>query len=283
MKLYPIDAGMFKLDGGAMFGVVPKILWNRLNPADEQNLCTWALRCLLVKTGDRLILIDTGIGSKQDEKFLSLYHLHGEGTLLGSIENTGFTIDEITDVFITHWHFDHCGGALIRNSNGDIVPQFPNAKYWTCKSHYEWALTPNARERASFIRDNIKPLEDAGVLHFIPEEQLTTWIEGIRVFFAYGHTEAMMIPIIDLGDRKLAFMADLLPSSFHVRMPYVMGYDVRPLETLRDKENFYKLAIEEDLILFLEHDPATECIKLGVNDRGRFEVKERSPLAEMLL
>ena len=282
IKLHAIDAGLFKLDGGAMFGVVPKILWNKLNPADEQNLCTWALRCLLVETDDRLILIDTGIGNKQDEKFLSLYHLHGEGDLLSSIENAGFKKSDITDVFLTHWHFDHCGGALTRDAAGHIVPEFENAKYWTCRSHYDWALNPNPRERASFIRDNIQPLEEAGVLHFVEENQNGRWIENISVFFAYGHTEAMMIPVIDTGDKKIAFMADLLPSSFHVRMPYVMGYDVRPLETLNDKRTFFEQAIAEDYYLFLEHDPVTECIKIGKNDRGRYEVKEKKTLLEVM-
>ncbi|MDX1478083.1 MAG: MBL fold metallo-hydrolase [Saprospiraceae bacterium] len=282
MQLHSINAGKFKLDGGAMFGVVPRVLWEKLNPPDENNLCTWALRCLLVEHQERRILIDTGIGTKQDQKFMSHFHPHGDHTLTGSLAQLGYTPDDITDVFLTHLHFDHCGGALRRNEAGEIVPTFPNAVYWTNARHYDWAIAPNPRERASFLRENIVPLAEHGVLQFIDEEQHTSWLDGIRVFFAYGHTEAMMIPLISIGNQTVAFCADLLPSSMHVRMPYVMSYDVRPLQTLKEKQAFFDEAIAADYILFLEHDPVTECIRIGKNDRGRIEIVQRGTLAEML-
>lgn len=282
MELRVIDAGRFKLDGGAMFGVVPKVLWEKLNPPDEKNLCTWALRCLLIETDQKRILVDTGIGHKQGEKFMAHFEPHGEGELIASIERAGLSASGITDVFLTHLHFDHCGGALKRNANDEIVPTFPNAKYWTHKDHLDWALDPNPRERASFLKENIQPLVDHGVLKYIDETNKDNWLGIADIFFVHGHTEKMMIPKFRVGDKTIVFCADLLPSSFHVRMPYVMSYDIRPLATLDEKEAFFKEVIEHDYILFLEHDPVNECITLKRNDRGRYEVNRRMTLAEAL-
>ncbi len=282
IKLSVIDAGRFKLDGGAMFGVVPKTLWSKLNPPDENNLCTWALRCLLVETDDRKILFDTGIGQKQGEKFMSHFHPHGDATLLGSIADKGLTPEDITDVFLTHLHFDHCGGALSRTENGDIVPTFPNATYWSHNAHVQWALHPNPREKASFLTENIQPLLDHGVMEYISPSNASNWLGLADVFFVYGHTEAMMIPRIKVGDQTVVFCADLLPSQFHVRMPYVMSYDIRPLDTLQEKRSFFDEAIDGNYILFLEHDPVTECIILGRDERGRYQLKDRLTLAEAI-
>lgn len=269
MKLYPIKVGTFKLDGGAMFGVVPKVLWEKLNPPDEKNLCTWALRCLLIDTGARRILIDTGMGTKQDAKFMSHFQ-PSEHRMEQSLADAGFSKSDITDVFLTHLHFDHCGGALERNADGEIIPDFPNAIYWSCKSHLDWALDPNPRERASFLKENITPLQEHGVLKFVDEVQDIEWLDGIRVRFVYGHTESMMIPEIPYAGSTVVFCADLLPSAFHVGMPYVMSYDVRPLQTLREKEQFFADASEKDFVLFLEHDPVNECLTLKKDDRGRY-------------
>ncbi len=282
MRLQIIDAGRFKLDGGAMFGVVPKVLWQKLNPPDENNLCTWALRCLLIDTGEKRILIDTGMGTKQDSRFMSHFHPHGDSDLLSGLMRAGQAPEGITDVFLTHLHFDHCGGALMRNEAGDIVPTFPNARYWTDKSHLDWALDPNPRERASFLKENIVPLIEHGVVSYISDENAVDWQGVLDVMLVYGHTEAMMIPKIKVGEKTVVFCADLLPSSFHVRMPYVMGYDIRPLETLKEKAAFFKEAVENEYILFLEHDPVTECITLKKNDLGRYEVKEYLSLKEAI-
>ena len=282
MRLHVIDAGRFKLDGGAMFGVVPKVLWQKLNPPDENNLCTWALRCLLVDTGTRRILFDCGIGNKQGERFMSHFEPHGDGELIKSIENAGFSANGITDVFLTHLHFDHCGGALRHDEDGNTVPTFPNAKYWTRREHLDWALDPNPREKASFLAENIQPLIDHQVVQFIDHSNCSGWADIADVSFVYGHTEAMMIPRIHVGGKTIVFCADLLPSSFHVRMPYVMSYDIRPLETLKEKHAFFEEAIENDYILFLEHDPVTECIRLGKNDKGRYIVAEHMTLSQAL-
>jgi glyoxylase-like metal-dependent hydrolase (beta-lactamase superfamily II) len=281
-KLYSVSAGTFKLDGGAMFGVVPRTLWERLNPPDEKNLCMWALRCLLVDTGERKILIDTGMGTKQDPKFFSHYEPSGH-ILNQSLMSLGFDRNDITDVFLTHLHFDHCGGALEKAEDGSIVPAFPKAMYWSCKSHLDWALAPNARERASFLKENILPLIEQNILEFIPEEQNHTWIDGFDIFFVHGHTESMMIPKIKCGNRTVVFCADLLPSSFHVGMPYVMSYDVRPLVTLEEKARFFQEATEQNYVLFLEHDPANECIRLEKDDRGRYVIAESLTLKNMQL
>ncbi len=269
MKLTTIHSGYFKLDGGAMFGVVPKTIWNRINPADDNNLCTWSLRCLLIETADRKILVDTGMGNKQDEKFRSHFHPHGPYTLENSLADHGIGVEDITDVFLTHLHFDHVGGAVKRNASGDLVPTFPNATYWSNKQHYDWAYTPNERERASFLKENFVPLLEHSVLQFIDAENGEEWIPGIRIHTAIGHTDKMMIPELDYQGKKLYYCADLLASSGHIRLPYVMSYDVRPLETLKEKEFLLNRALEQDAILYFEHDPTVECCTLTKDNRGR--------------
>ena len=286
MKLRTILAGYFKLDGGAMFGVVPKRLWSRYQPADENNMCTWALRCLLIQTDDRNILVDTGIGDKQDEKFRSHFEPHGDTTLTGELEKAGLAPEDITDVFLTHLHFDHCGGAARYDAQGRIVPTFPNARYWTTRRHYDWAYSPNAREAASFLKENFVPLAEAGVLHYLPEgkmNEIVPWLPGLGVQHCFGHTEDMCVLHIDLADgRRLVFCADLLPSSFHVSLPWVMAYDVRPLDTLAEKAPFLQQASEKQWLLFLEHDPQTEVITVAPNEKGRIAVGRRMTLDEAM-
>jgi len=270
MKLHIIETGRFKLDGGAMFGVVPKALWTRLNPPDENNMCSWAMRCLLIEDGERKILIDTGLGTKQDAKFRSHFYPHGEDSLEQSIETAGFSVEDITDVFLTHFHFDHIGGAVTKDDKGNLIPTFPNATYWSNEPHYNWATHPNAREKASFLPENILPLKEHGVLKFIDVEQGVRFTDSIHVDFVYGHTEAMMIPYIQLEDgRTLVYTADLLPSHGHIGMPYVMAYDVRPLNTLSEKARLYEKAVNTNHIIFFEHDKDIACAELVKNDRGR--------------
>lgn len=274
MKLYSINTGYFKLDGGAMFGVVPKTIWNKINPADENNLCSWALRCLLIEDGNRLILVDNGNGDKQDAKFWSHYHLHGDDTLEKSLAKYGFTKDDITDVFLTHLHFDHCGGS-IKYEGDKLVPNFKNATYWSNQEHWKWATEPNEREKASFLKENILPIRESGRLRFLDvanesESKLgeTKFSENIRVRFVNGHTQAMMLPQVKYNGRTLVFMADLLPSAGHIPLPYIMGYDMFPLQTLNEKKSFLKEALENDYILFFEHDKDHECCTLQQTDRG---------------
>lgn len=281
MKLYTINTGNFKLDGGAMFGVVPKSIWNKINPADELNLCTWAMRCLLIEDGDRLILVDNGIGNKQDEKFFGHYHLHGDDTLDKSLEKNGFHRNDITDVFLTHLHFDHCGGSIIREGE-KLVPAFKNAVYWSNKKHWQWAVQPNEREKASFLKENILPISESGQLQFIAVEetqdplrsaavnalQTARFTENIDVIFVNGHTEKMMLPKIKMGDKTVVFMADLLPSAGHIPIPYVMAYDMFPFTTLQEKKLFLKEAVENDYTLFFEHDPQIECCNLQMTEKG---------------
>ncbi|MCL6258760.1 MBL fold metallo-hydrolase [Aquiflexum sp. TKW24L] len=269
MKLHVINTGFFKLDGGAMFGVVPKSLWSKTNPADENNLCTWAMRCLLVEEGNRLVLIDNGIGEKQDAKFFSHYYLHGNDSLEKSLRSTGFDFADITDNFLTHLHFDHCGGGVSYHS-GDpnrIEMTFPNAKYWSNDSHWDWAIHPNAREKASFLKENLFPMQESGQLEFLELEKKELF-EGFSFMTADGHTDKQMLPKIQYKGRTVVFVADLLPSVGHIPLPYVMGYDTRPLLTLEEKKLFLEEAAKNDYILFLEHDPVHECCTVKMTEKG---------------
>jgi glyoxylase-like metal-dependent hydrolase (beta-lactamase superfamily II) len=280
MKLYTIDTGFFKLDGGAMFGVVPKSIWQKTNPADEFNLCSWAMRCLLVQDEERLILIDNGIGYKQDERFLKHYHLHGDDTLEKSLANIGFSKDDITDVFLTHLHFDHCGGSIERQEDGALVPAFKNAIYWSNKEHWQWAVEPNDREKASFLKENILPIQESGKLRFIDAEDGISFTKNIKIRFAFGHTDAMMLPQISYKGKTILYMADMLPSVGHIPMPYVMSYDMFPLKTLKEKKKYLEEAVQNDYILFLEHDPVNECCTLQVTEKG-IRVKDTFKLSEI--
>jgi glyoxylase-like metal-dependent hydrolase (beta-lactamase superfamily II) len=273
MKLHVINTGFFKLDGGAMFGVVPKSLWNKTNPADENNLCNWAMRCLLIEDGNRLILVDNGIGTKQDAKFLSHYYLSGTDTLEGSLKALGFHRNDITDMFLTHLHFDHCGGSISYNKDRTkLETTFPQATYWSNEEHWLWATKPNPREKASFLHENIFPISESGQLKWISgESEREEGCElGKDIFIRYmrGHTDAMMLPHIQYKGKTVVFMADLLPSAGHVPLPYVMGYDTRPLLTMTEKERFLKRAAEEEFILFLEHDPINECCTVMQTEKG---------------
>lgn len=278
MKLHTIETGFFKLDGGAMFGVVPRSMWQRLNPPDENNMCTWAMRCLLIQKEGRNILVDTGIGDKQDAKFRSHFHPHGDDSLLGSLEKLGLAASDITDVLFTHLHFDHSGGAVTKDGAGNLVPTFPNANYWTNEAHWNWAMNPNIREKASYLKDNFVPLQEAGLLKFIDFDgkNEVEW-EGIQLRLLYGHTDSMMMPIIPYGNTKLVYCADLIPSMYHLGLPYVMSYDIRPLETLKEKKKLLDEALEQDWKLFFEHDPVNETCSLIKNDRGR--IKYSNPAA----
>jgi glyoxylase-like metal-dependent hydrolase (beta-lactamase superfamily II) len=268
MKLYSVNSGNFKLDGGAMFGVVPKTVWNKTNPADENNLCSWSMRCLLVETGNRLILIDNGLGDKQNEKFFGYYYLHGDDSLEKSFSKHGFTFDDVTDVFLTHLHFDHCGGSIKYTdaAKTKLVPTFKNAKYWSNSKHWCWATNPNPREKASFLKENILPIQESGQLHFIDKEG--EWLPGFEVLLVNGHTESMMLPLITYKESKVLFCADLLPSVGHLPIPYVMGYDVRPLETLKEKERILQQAVNQNWTLFFEHDSVNEACNLENTERG---------------
>ncbi|KQS34411.1 MBL fold metallo-hydrolase [Pedobacter sp. Leaf194] len=267
MKLHTINTGFFKLDGGAMFGVVPKAIWQKTNPADANNLCTWAMRCLLIEDGNKLTLVDTGIGNKQNEKFFSHYYLHGDDTIAKSLSNLGFSTSDITDVFLTHLHFDHVGGAVVRDGE-QLIPAFKNATYWSNKKHWKWAVEPNAREKASFLKENILPIEESGQLKFIEEKENIEWQENINISFAYGHTDAMMLPKINYKGKTIVYMADLLPSVGHLPLPYVMAYDMFPLTTLTEKEAFLEEAVDNNYILYLEHDPINECCTLQRTEKG---------------
>lgn len=267
MKLHVIHTGNFKLDGGAMFGVVPKAMWQKLNPPDQNNMCTWAMRCMLIEHNDRLILIDTGIGDKQSEKFFSHYYLQNDHSLDRSLAAAGFTKDDITDVFLTHLHFDHCGGAIMREGQ-KLVPAFRHATYWSNREHWQWATQPNDREKASFLAENILPIEQSGKLKFIEAKEGIEFMEGVSLRFASGHTDSMMLPQIQYKGRTVVFMADLLPSVWHIPMPYVMAYDTRPLLTLKEKRSFLDEALAGNYVLFFEHDPQTECCQLRMTDRG---------------
>ncbi|WP_338874862.1 MBL fold metallo-hydrolase [Spirosoma sp. SC4-14] len=266
MTLQTLDTGLFKLDGGAMFGVVPKPLWNRLNPADEQNRCTWAMRCLLYESGNRLLLVDTGIGNKQDAKFFGHYDLHpADVSLIGSIEQAGYSTADVTDVLLTHLHFDHVGGA-VKRVDSQLLPVFSNATYWVHSAHWQWAVNPNPREKASFLRENIMPLQESGQLQFLVKSEFP--IPDIELIYVDGHTEKMALPIFTINGRTVAFMADLIPSSAHVPLPYVMSYDVRPLMTMDEKARLLQKAADENWILVFEHDPITEAATVEMTERG---------------
>lgn len=273
MKLYPIESGNFKLDGGAMFGVVPKSLWSRTNPADSNNMIDMAARCLLIEDGDKLTLVDTGMGDKQSEKFFGFYYPWGEHSIDKSLEKHGFHRDDITDIFLTHLHFDHVGGAIQWNKDRTgYEPAFKNAKFWSNKDHWKWATEPNAREKASFLPENILPMEESGKLHFLDRKENEIYTNAkefdFGVLFVDGHTDKQMIPHIQYKDKTLVFMADLLPTAGHIPLPYVMGFDTRPLLTLSEKERFLKKAADEGYYLFLEHDAHNEIITLKNTEKG---------------
>lgn len=285
MKISVINTGHFKLDGGAMFGVVPKKLWSRLEQPDENNLCTWAMRCLLVQTEGRNILIDTGIGDKQSDKFFSHFHPHGEASLMGSLQEKGLQAADITDVFLTHLHFDHVGGSVYRDEKGALIPTFPNATYWTNEAQYNWAYTPNDREKASFLKENFVPLMEQGILKNIPSlpyNEVLPWLKDFHIGYAYGHTEALMAPRIQYQDKTIIYCADLLPSPSHIPMPYVMGYDVRPLQTLQEKAWFLSEAEEKGHILFFEHAPEIEACTLKRNEKGRIVADKMGALSDFV-
>lgn len=285
MKLYPINAGNFKLDGGAMFGVVPKTIWNKSNPADNNNMIDIAARCLLIEEGNRLILIDTGMGDKQSEKFFGYYHLWGDDSIDKSLKKYNFHRDDITDVFMTHLHFDHCGGSIRWNKDHTgYEPAFKNATFWSNKEHWEWATNPNAREKASFLKENILPMQESGQLKFIERTngayQNSSEL-GFGILFVDGHTDKQMIPHINYKGKTIAFMADLLPTAGHIPLPYVMGYDTRPLLTLPEKEKFLKKAAGEEFLLFMEHDAHNEIITVQETEKG-VRLKEVHPIDEII-
>ena len=278
MKLYSINAGYFKLDGGAMFGVVPKSIWNKINPADDNNMCSWALRCLLIEDGNRLILVDNGMGDKQDAKFFGHYYMHGDDTLDTSLATHGFHRDDITDVVLTHLHFDHCGGSIVRS--GDLlVPAFKNATFWSNQRHWKWATEPNDREKASFLKENILPIQQSGQLKFI-EIHPNDFPSSMMVRQAFGHTDAMMLPQVQYKGKTIVFMADLLPSAGHIPLPYVMAYDMFPLTTLNEKKAFLTEAQQNDFVLFFEHDPVIECCTLQLTEKG-IRMKDSFKLSDL--
>jgi glyoxylase-like metal-dependent hydrolase (beta-lactamase superfamily II) len=279
MKLYSINAGHFKLDGGAMFGVVPKSMWNKINPADENNMCSWALRCLLIEDEGRLVLVDTGMGNKQDEKFFGHYYMHGDDTLEKSLAKHGFTKNDITDVILTHLHFDHCGGA-IEKVDDKLVPAFKHATYWSNARHWQWATEPNDREKASFLKENILPIQQSGKLKFI-EDHPNDFLANIMIRQVFGHTEAMMLPQINYKGKTILYMADLLPSAGHIPLPYVMAYDMFPLTTLNEKKSFLTEAQQNDYVLFFEHDPTIECCTLQMTEKG-IRMKESFKLEDLV-
>ena len=278
MKLHVINTGFFKLDGGAMFGVVPKSIWQKTNPADENNLCSWAMRCLLIEDGDRLILIDNGLGNKQDEKFFSHYCLHGEDSLSKSLKSAGFSESDITDMFLTHLHFDHCGGG-VKYDGDKLELVFNKARYWSNADHWKWATVPNPREKASFLRENIQPMQESGHLSFV--DVTIPSFSQFDILTVSGHTDKMMIPKIRYKDKVICYMADLLPSVGHIPLAYLMAYDTRPLITLKEKEEFLNEAADKQYILFLEHDPVHECCTVKRTEKG-IRLDQTFKLSEIL-
>ena len=279
MQLHTIHAGNFKLDGGAMHGVVPKSLWQKHNPADENNMCSWAMRCLLIEEGKRLILIDNGMGDKQDEKFFGYYYLHGNHNLDASLAAKGFSRNDITDVFLTHLHFDHCGGSIRKTKNGNgYEPAFPNAVFWSHSKHWHWATHPNPREKASFLKENIMPIQESGQLKFYDEQP--DFPEWFSVETVHGHTESMMLPVIHWKEKKILYAADLLPSHAHLPLPWVMAYDTRPLLTMEEKARILQKIVSEEGLIFFEHDAAVELCSLTQSEKG-IKVFQTLTLAEL--
>ena len=282
MNIHPLDTGLFKLDGGAMFGVVPRSMWQKLNPPDAHNMCTWAMRCLLVEDAGRLLLIDNGIGDKQDEKFRGHFYLHGDDSLEKSLRKLGYTSADITDVLLTHLHFDHCGGSVTRRADGQLQTAFANATYWSNEAHWDWATHPNPREKASFLRENILPIQESGQLRFIdPAQGVPAELPQLReLLLADGHTEKMMVPLLRYKGRTLAYMADLLPSTGHLPLPYVMSYDVRPLVTMAEKAAILERAAAENWVLLLEHDAVNEACTVEMTEKG-VRLKETLKISEL--
>ncbi len=267
-NLHYIDTGFFKLDGGAMFGVVPKTMWSKLNPPDENNMCTWAMRCILLETESRLILVDTGMGNKQDVKFMSHFHPHGDASLLNSISKLGYSPEDITDVILTHLHFDHCGGAVSKSESGSLFSTFPKAVYWSNEKHYKWAFSPNDREKASFLKENFVPLVESNQLEYYREPH-PLWPKEIQVKMSNGHTEAMMVCEFNFQDEHYVYCADLLPSSYHISIPFIMAYDIRPLDSIAEKQKLLHAAATSNHNLIFEHDPIISHKKVKFNDLNK--------------
>lgn len=278
MQLYTIETQNFKLDGGAMFGVVPKSIWHKTNPADSNNMCTWTNRLLLIEDGAKLILVDTGLGDKQSEKFFGHYYIHGDNTIDKSLAKHGFNREDITDVILTHLHFDHCGGAIARQGD-KLRPSFTNANYWSNTAHWGWAIHPNPREKASFLEENIIPIQESGQLKFI-EKESSPFGPNIQIRYAHGHTESMMLPQIQYKNKTILYMADLLPSVGHIPLPYVMSYDIRPLTTMEERNNYWQEIVDQEYILFLEHDAVNACCTLQHTEKG-IRLKESFQLSDI--
>ncbi len=282
MQIQTIRTGYLQLDGGAMFGVVPKTMWESMNPPDDANMCTWCMRVLLIRSGDRVILIDTGIGDKQDERFKSFFHPTQQDLFLRELQSAGVSPDQVTDVLLTHLHFDHVGGAIVLDQEGRPAPLFPKATYWSSQRHWEWATNPNPREKASFLQENILPLREWEKLAFADTGSHAEWLEGITLESVYGHTEAMFVPIIPTAKCPVIYCADLIPSFHHLGLPYVMAYDVRPLETMKEKQKLLDWALEREAILVFEHDPQIEACTLTRDNRGRIAADRHGPLDAFL-
>lgn len=278
MQLYTIETQNFKLDGGAMFGVVPKSIWHKTNPADSNNMCTWTNRLLLIEDGAKLILVDTGLGDKQSEKFFGHYYIHGDNSIDKSLAKHGFNKEDITDVILTHLHFDHCGGAIARQGD-KLRPSFTNANYWSNAAHWDWAIHPNPREKASFLEENIIPIQESGQLKFI-EKESSPFGPNIQIRYAHGHTESMMLPQIQYKNKTILYMADLLPSVGHIPLPYVMSYDIRPLTTMEERNNYWQEIVDREYILFLEHDAVNACCTLQHTEKG-IRLKESFQLSDI--